>query len=123
MNKKVTMALRLLLGLILFVFGLDKFLHFLPMPTMEGGAGAFMGALSDTGYMFQLIAITEIVAGALLLLNKWTGLALIFAAIISVNIVLFHLVLDLPGVGLAAVVAVLNGLVMYANWGKFKTLF
>ena len=123
MSKKVTMILRLLLGLILFVFGLNKFLHFLPMPPMEGGAGAFMGALNDTGYMFPLIAITEIVAGALLLLNKWTGLALIFAAIISVNIVLFHLVLDISGTGLAAVVAVLNVLVMYGNWGRFKTLF
>ena len=123
MSKKVTMVLRLLLGLILLVFGLNKFLHFLPMPPMEGGAGAFMGALNDTGYMFQLIAITEIVAGALLLLNKWTGLALIFAAIISVNIVLFHLVLDISGIGLAAVVAVLNILVMYGNWGRFKTLF
>ena len=123
MSRKVTMLLRLLLGLILLVFGLNKFLHFLPMPPMEGGAGAFMGALNDTGYMFPLIAITEIVAGALLLLNKWTGLALIFAAIISVNIVLFHLVLDISGTGLAAVVAVLNGLVMYGNWGKFKTLF
>ncbi len=123
MSKKVTMVLRLLLGLILLVFGLNKFLNFLPMPPMEGGAGAFMGALNDTGYMFPLIAITEIVAGALLLLNKWTGLALIFAAIISVNIVLFHLVLDISGTGLAAVVAVLNALVMYGNWGKFKTLF
>jgi len=123
MSKKVTMVLRLLLGLILLVFGLNKFLNFLPMPPMEGGAGEFMGALNDTGYMFPLIAITEIVAGALLLLNKWTGLALIFAAIISVNIVLFHLVLDISGTGLAAVVAVLNVLVMYGNWGKFKTLF
>ena len=123
MSKKVTMVLRLLLGLILFVFGLNKFLNFLPMPPMEGGAGAFMGALNDTGYMFPLIAITEIVAGALLLLNKWTGLGLIFAAIISVNIVLFHLVLDISGIGLAAVVAVLNILVMYGNWGRFKTLF
>jgi len=123
MNSKLTMVLRILLGLILFVFGANKFFHFLPMPPMEGAPAEFMGALGNTGYMFPLIALTEVVAGALLLLNKWVGLALIFAAIISVNIVAFHLALDPAGVGLAAVVAILNIVLMYANWKKFKTLF
>jgi len=123
MNSKLIMALRLLLGLILFVFGANKFFHFMPMPPMEGPPAEFMGALGKSGYMFPLIALTEIVAGALLLLNKWIGLALILAAIISVNIVAFHLALDPAGVGLAAVVAVLNTILIYANWNKFKTLF
>ena len=58
-----------------------------------------------------------------MLLNKWVGLALILAAIISVNIVAFHLALDPAGVGLAAVVAILNAVLIYAKWSKFKTLF
>jgi len=123
MNSKVTMVIRLVLGLILFVFGVNKFFHFMPMPPMEEAPAAFMGALGKSGYMFPLIALTEIVAGALLLLNKWVGFALIFAAIISVNIVAFHLALDPGGVVLAAVVAVLNTVLIYANWNKFKTLF
>lgn len=123
MNSKLTMALRLLLGLILLVFGLNKFFLFLPMPPMEGAPADFMGALGKTGYMFPLIALTEIVAGALLIFNKWKGLALIFTAIISVNIVLFHLALAPAGIALAAVVAILNIILMYANWNKFKTLF
>ncbi|HEY9221027.1 MAG TPA: DoxX family membrane protein [Lutibacter sp.] len=123
MNSKLTMALRLLLGLILLVFGANKFLQFMPSPQMEGPPADFMGALFATGYMFPMIAITEIVAGVLLLTNKWTGLALILAAIISVNIVLFHLALDPAGVAAAAVVAVLNVVLIYANWKKFKTLF
>lgn len=123
MNPKLTMVLRLLLGLILLVFGANKFLQFMPSPPMEGAPADFMGALFVTGYMFPMIAITEIVAGVLLLINKWTGLALILAAIISVNIVLFHLVLAPAGIAAAAVVAVLNVILIYANWKKFKTLF
>jgi len=123
MNSKVTLALRLLLGLILFVFGANKFFYFMPMPPMEGPPADFMGALFVAGYMFPLIAVTEIVSGALLIMNKWVGLALILAAIISVNIVAFHLALDPAGVGLAAVVAILNTVLIYANWAKFKTLF
>ena len=123
MNSKLTMALRLFLGLILFVFGANKFFHFMPMPQMEGPPAEFMGALNNAGYMFPLIAITEVVAGILLLTNKWTGLALIFTAIISVNIVAFHIFLAPAGIALAAFVAILNILLMYANWNKFKTLF
>lgn len=123
MNSKLTLVFRVLLGLILLVFGLNKFFNFMPMPPMEGAPADFMGALGKSGYMFPLIAITEIVAGALLLINKWKGLALIFAAIISVNIVLFHLALAPSGVGLAALVFILNVLLIYSNWNKFKTLF
>ncbi|MDP3312929.1 DoxX family membrane protein [Lutibacter sp.] len=123
MNSKLTIVFRILLALILLVFGSNKFFHFLEMPPMEGPSADFMGALNATGYMFTLIALTEIIAGALLLINKWSGLALIFTSIISVNIVLFHLVLAPAGIALAAVVAILNILLLYANWNKFKTLF
>ncbi len=123
MNSKLTMALRILLGLILLVFGLNKFFQFMPMPPMEGAPAEFMGALGKTGYMFPLIASTEIIAGALLLINKWKGLALLFAAIISVNTIAFHLVLFPAGIGFAAVVAILTIILIYANWNKFKTLF
>ncbi len=123
MNIKITLVIRLILGLILFVMGTNKFFHFLPMPPMQGPPAEFMGALAATGYMFPLIAITEISAGVLLILNKWVGLALIFAAIMSLNIILFHLALDPAGIALAAVVAVSTIILIYANWGKFKTLF
>ncbi|OGS70374.1 MAG: DoxX protein [Flavobacteria bacterium RIFCSPLOWO2_12_FULL_35_11] len=123
MNSKLTMILRLLLGLILLVFGANKFLQFMPSPPMEGPPADFFSALFATGYMIPLIAVTEIVAGVLLLTNKWTGLALILAATISVNIVLFHLFLAPAGIAAAALVAVLNAVLIYANWKKFKTLF
>jgi putative oxidoreductase len=121
MNSKLTMVLRLLLGLILLVFGLNKFFHFIPMdPPAPGG---FMEALFLTGYMFPLIAITEIGVGLLLLLNKWTGFALVWLAPVSVNMILFHLTFDVSTIGPAALVAILNLVLIYANWKKFKTLF
>ena len=123
MNSKLIMVLRLLLGLILIVFGTNKFFQFIPSPPMEGPPADFMGALFVTGYMFPMIAITEIIAGLLLLINKWTGLALILTATISLNIVLFHLVLAPAGIAAAALVAVLNVVLIYANWKKFKSLF
>lgn len=87
---------RILMGLIFFVFGLNGFLHFLPAPALEGGAGAFAGALAATGYMFPLIKGTEVIAGLLLLSNRFVPLALTILAPVVVNIFLFHTVLTPP---------------------------
>ena len=123
MNTKLTLVFRLILGLILLIFGMDKFFHFLPMPAMEGGAGEFMGAMISTGYLFKLIGLTEITAGALLVFKKWVGLAMILASVLIVNIVAFHLFLAPYGIGLAALMLILIVLLYYANWNTFKGLF
>lgn len=91
--RHIPTVVRYLIGLVFFVFGLNGFLHFLPQPPMEGGAGAFAGALAATGYMFPLIKGTEVIAGALLLANRFVPLALTLLAPVVVNIFLFHTVL------------------------------
>lgn len=124
MNDKVTMVLRILLALIFLVFGLNYFFQFMPVPPPEGEeAKAFMGALFASGYMFPLIKLTEVFVGFLLLINKWVGLALILASVLLVNIVLFHFNLDKGGIAIGAVMAVIDVILIYSNWKKFKTLF
>jgi uncharacterized membrane protein YphA (DoxX/SURF4 family) len=73
-------AARLLLGGIFFVFGLNGFLGFLPQPPLSDAGGAFLGALAATGYMFPLIKGTEVVAGLLLLGNRFVPLAITLLA-------------------------------------------
>ena len=89
-------AARIFLGLIFFVFGLNGFLHFLPNPPLPDAAGAFMGALSKTGYMFPLIKGTEVLGGLLLLSGRLVPLGLLLLAPVIVNIVGFHFVLAPP---------------------------
>ena len=106
-----SLILRVLLGLVFVVFGLNGFFGFLPMPPMEGGAASFMGALAATGYMFPLIKGTEVVAGALLLSGRGLPLGLVMLAPILVNILAFHLVLTPGESGMAvALVAMSLGL-------------
>lgn len=111
--SKATTGARILLGLIFFVFGLNGFLGFMPQPPQPPEAGAFLGALAATGYMFPLIKGTEVLAGALLLGNAFVPLALLLLAPIVVNIVAFHLALA-PG-GMAMVVA-LVALMAFLAW-------
>lgn len=101
-------ASRILLGLVFFVFGLNGFLQFIPQPPMPEKAGVFMGALAATGYMFPLIKGVEVVAGALLLSNRFVPLALAIVAPNVVNIVVFHAVLAPGGLGIALFVLALE---------------
>src|SRR5258706_814056 len=110
MNAKtrfVPTAVRILLGLVFFVFGLNAFLGFIPQPPMPDKAGAFMGALAATGYMFPLIKGVEVIGGAMLLSNRFVPLALVLLAPNVVNIVLFHAVLAPGGLGIALLVLAL----------------
>lgn len=97
--RYLTTAIRLLMGLGFFVFGLNGFLNFIPPPTtpMPEAAMAFAGALMKTGYMFKMIAGTELIVGALLLLNIFVPLALALIAPLIVNIVAFHIFLSPEG--------------------------
>jgi uncharacterized membrane protein YphA (DoxX/SURF4 family) len=121
LRQKLPTAVRILLGLVFFVFGLNGFLHFLPQPPMPAAAGAFVGGLASAGYFFPLLKGTEVVAGILLLSNRFVPLALTVLAPIVVNIVAFHVLLA-PSPGM---VALLLGAEIYLAWvyrGAFRSV-
>lgn len=105
-THKSAIVARLLLGTIFFVFGLNGFLGFLPQPPMPEAAGAFVGGLAGSGYFFPLLKGTEVLAGLALLSNRFVPLALTVLAPITINILLFHLVLaPAPGLPLVIIAA------------------
>ena len=66
---------RIVLGLIYFVFGLNFFFHFIPMPPSAGSASdAFMGGLFQSGYFFPMLKGIEVISGALLLIGIFVPL-------------------------------------------------
>jgi len=115
---------RYLLGTTFFVFGLNGFLNFIPPPAegIPAAAAAFGGALAQTGYMFPLIKGTEVLAGALLLANRWVSLALVLLAPIVVNIIAFHAFLA-PGLGIPLVLLVLGSFLAWTRRATFVSLF
>jgi len=125
MNSKFTSIVRILLGIILLVFGLNKFypLPFLPMPKLPENASEFMSSLVATGYVLPIVGVIEVFIGILLLTKNWIAFALILLVPISLNILLFHLFLDLPGIGGAILVAVLNAILIYKHWPQYRPLF
>ncbi|WP_159801159.1 DoxX family membrane protein [Flavobacterium sp. MK4S-17] len=123
MNSKFTKIVRILLGLILIVFGANKIYTFIPLPQPPTAAADFMNSLADTGYVITLIAIVEIIIGFMLLLKLWVPFVLLLLIPLSLNILLFHLFLDIPSIGTAILVVVLNGILLYKHRVKYKPLF
>ena len=110
---------RILMGLMFFIFGLNGFLNFIPQPKtpMPEGAVAFAGALMKTGYMMQLVAGTQLIVGVLLLLNRFVPLALALIAPIIVGIMTFHIFLAPSSIGPGVVVLAME---LYLAWAYRK---
>jgi hypothetical protein len=120
--KTVSLVARILLGLVFTVFGLNGFLHFIPMgPMPTGPAGQFAGALAASHYMVVVSGL-QLGTGVLLLLNQFVPLALTLLGPVVVNIVLFHALMAPSGLPMAAVVAVLWFLAAYRVRSVFFAL-
>jgi putative oxidoreductase len=120
--KIASLVARILLGLMFTVFGLNGFLHFIPMgPMPTGTAGQFAGALAASHYMVVVSGL-QVGTGVLLLLNQFVPLALTLLGPVIVNIVLFHALMAPSGLGLAAVVTVLWFLAAYRVRSVFIAL-
>jgi len=87
------------------LFGLNGFLNFLPAPPTPAAASALVSALFASGYFFPLLKGTEIVAGVLLLVNRFVPFALTLLAPVLVNIVAFHAFLAPAGLPIPIVLA------------------
>jgi putative oxidoreductase len=121
--KIVTLIARLLLGLIFVVFGLNGFLNFMSMGPMPSGlAGQFIGALALSHY-FWVVAALQVAGGVLLLVNRYVPLALVLLGPVIVNIILYHVFLNLTGAGLAIIVVILWGIVFYSYRQYFSGIF
>lgn len=116
------MGLRILLGLIFTIFGLNGFFMFLPMPAPSPEAGAFFGALVATKYFFPVLKTIEICCGLLLLSGYFVPLAITILAPITIHIFLFHLFLDQSGLVLGIAVVVLDAYLAYTYRDSFASV-
>lgn len=116
--KIASVIARFLLGLIFIVFGLNGFLHFIPMPPPTGVAGQFMGALFVSHYL-NVVFVLQLIGAVLLLINRYVPLALTILAAVIFNILLFHLLMAPSGLPLAILATVLWVLA----FGNFRSAF
>lgn len=105
--KITSIITRYLLGLIFLVFGLNGFLHFIPMPPPKGALAAQFGGAIFASHYWVVVFGVQVLGGVLLLVNQFVVLALVLLGPVIVNIFFFHALMDPGGIPLAVVVVVL----------------
>lgn len=93
MSPVIVHIARIILGAVFLTTGLNGFFNFMPFPQMPAEAGAFMGAMGETGYFFPLLKTVELVCGILFLSNRLVPLAAILISPVIVQIFAFHVFL------------------------------
>jgi uncharacterized membrane protein YphA (DoxX/SURF4 family) len=120
--KIAALIARILLGAVFVFFGLNMILQFMHAPMPTGDAGALMG-LMFTHKWVAFYGFVEAAAGAMLLFGRFVPLGLTLLAGILVNILLYHLTLDPPGIGPGLIAGVLEAFLVYAYRASFAGLF
>jgi putative oxidoreductase len=125
--KALTITMRVLLGLILLMPVLGA-LGVFPAPTASmytPQAWAFMKPLMDTGYMMPLIGLT-CAAALVLLVTSRTALMAVVLVPLTVNVMLFHIVLEhepLASTIFGVLLLVLNIFFLWTERSKYQALF
>jgi len=120
MNRKIVVGVRIIFGLLLVAMGSMAFMNFPISQEMPEASRAFAQALADTGYMNYFTGIVEILVGLMFVTRRYVALGAILLAPISVNIILFHIFLDLTTIVPGLILTALNIFVAYSEWGKYR---
>jgi len=115
--EKVKTGVRIFLGIGLIFVGLNKFGAWWEPPANEAML-AWMETLRNTGFLFELIAIFQMVTGLLLVINKFVPLALLMILPIMVIAFLSHIFMDIEGMG--GSVVFLSLIILNIIWNKTR---
>lgn len=118
----IGMISRYLLGLAYLVFGLNYFFNFIPTPEFHSPAKEFMGILFTTNFMLT-VKIIEISCAVLLLIGLFPRLAAVILMPISVNILLFHTLIEQASPIVGIVLVSVNFLILVGYFEDFKAVF
>ena len=93
------------------------------MPPMAGDAGTFVGLLYTTKFLL-VVKLIEVTCAVLILIPKTRALALLLIAPITVNILLFELLIaKAPGIGVVLLLVNILAIVFNKDsyWGIIKS--
>ena len=123
MKQKITKIIQILLGSLLLLFGLNKGLNFISLPTPPESSFPFWTGLVTSSFMMPTVMFIEILVGLSLILNKWVKLSLLLMIPITYGFIMYHLFLDLNGIVLPIVLGVFHLYLIYVNRKSYKCLF
>jgi len=109
MKTKINNMIRIVLGLGLLLFGLDKFFEFIPHNHVmdEDLIAAFTGLMANK-FILPTVGVVEAISGLLLLTRKYSIVGLLLMVPVTYGIIAFHLAVDFGGIIPGLIVAVMH---------------
>jgi len=122
--KYLTVAVRILFGALFAFSGFTGLFNLGPqsMEGMPAEAVAFATALGESGFIMPVTKAVELVAGIMLLANRFAPLALALLAPLVIGIFGFHTLLAPSGAAMAIVLAVAEIYLAWAYRESFKPM-
>ena len=120
--KIATLIARILLGFVFFAAGLVNLLKLGKMGGMPADATTFMTLMMTHNYA-TCVGIVMLIGGLLLLVGRFVPLGLVLLGPILVNILLFHILFQVPGIIAGLVCTALEIFLIVVYRKSFYTLF
>ncbi len=120
MKDKILTGLYIVFGLLFINSGINKFLNYMPMPeNISAELVNLMTSFKDIKWLMPLVAVAEIIGGALLIFKKYRALGAIILFPITIGVLLVHIVQDSSGLIMGLIVFGLNLWIIYENRAKY----
>ena len=121
--KIVKTILCTLFGLMFINAGLDKFLHYMPMPEMPAEMIKINEAFGTIVWLMPLVGFIELLGGLLFIFPKTRALGAIVILPVMVGIIVHNAVYMPEGLSIAGVFLIINIWMIRDNWEKYKPMF
>jgi uncharacterized membrane protein YphA (DoxX/SURF4 family) len=123
MKDKILTGLYIVFGLLFINSGINKFLNYMPMPeNISAELVNLMTSFKDIKWLMPLVAVAEIIGGALLIFKKYRALGAIILFPITIGVLLVHIVQDSSGLFMGLIVFGLNLWIIYENRAKYMPM-
>lgn len=121
-KRPLVLTIRILLGLVMLASGISGLLMGNSTQGVPPQMVGFMQTFWASG-IFQMVKVTEIVAGFMLVCGIFPALATLFLAPDVVGIVIVNARLMPSFLWIGAIVLVMTAYLGYAYWDKYKSIF
>ena len=120
MKSKILIVLSVIFGLLLINGGLDKFLYYMPTPEdLNPELIKDFEALVEISWLMPLIALAELIRGAILIFPKTRALGALIVLPVMVGVLLTHIIVDPGQIIVAIVIWVILLWILFDNRKKY----
>ena len=123
MKSKILFVVCLLFGLLFINAGLDKLLHYMPMPKdLPESMVKLMTAFMQINWLMPLVGLMEIIGSVLFIIPRYRALGAIVILPVLVGILLLNIFNAPSGLPLVAILFAIHIWVLFENRAKLTPL-